>query len=238
MKTKTFLVADGETTGLGNHAFLFDFAYVIATRKKVLLERSFLIRDILCNPRVMLGAMFNEHWRDMMGAKLFTEYVPGLNRGEMRLYSWREVVETLRDDMQTFNVDVFSAYNLDFDMRALAATHAHLEQPGKVLAYRPDLLCLWNFACDTVCNTPTYHAVARQMGPDTGWITEAENVRTNAEKVYAYLSNNWNFVERHTALDDAQIETEILQRLLAKKKRIPYNEIAYMPWKKAQMLGL
>lgn len=238
MKQKTFLIADGETTGVAKRAFVFDFAYVIATRKTILCERSFLIREVITNPRIMLGALFNETWHAMMGGKLFADYIPGLGSGAMRLYSWREVCEQLRDDMRTYNVDVFSAYNLGFDMRAIATTQDFICGGGKVLEYRPDLLCLWEFACTTLCNTPTYHAVAEKKGNARGWITDAGNVRTNAEKVYAYLSGDLDFIESHTALADAQIETEILQRLLAKKKTIPYNVLDHMPWRKAQILGI
>lgn len=238
-KAKNFLVADGESTGLGKRALLFDFGYVIGNRKgSPKVERSFLVREILTDPRVMLGALFNEDWRAMMGGKIFRHYIPAINRGDYALYAWREIVEIMRDDMLTHNVDVFSAYNLGFDMRAIALTQAHVGLKEKVLPYRPDLLCLWEFACTTVCNTPMYHRVAREQGQDTGWITPANNVRTNAEKVYAFLSGELDFIESHTALHDAQIEFEILQKLLAKKRRIPYNVLEHMPWRKAQMLGL
>jgi len=238
IKEKVFLIADGETTGIGGKAYVFDFAYVIATRKRVIAERSFLIREVLTNPRVMLGAMFNDTWRDMMGAKLFRDYIPGLNSGDMRLYGWRDMIETMRDDMLTHGVDVFSAYNLSFDMRALATTQEFVGTPGKVLTYKPDLLCLWEFACQTVCASRMYHRVAHELGNARGWITDAGNVRTNAEKTYAFLTGDLDFIESHTALKDAQIETEILQRLLAKKKRIPYNVLDHMPWRKAQNFGL
>lgn len=238
MKAKTFLIADGETTGVGKRAYIFDFAYTVATRRDVLLERSFLVREILCNPSIMLAAYFNSEWRHMMGGKIFTDYIPMLARHEARIFSWREIVETLREDMQIYGVDVFSAYNLGFDMRAIANTHAHIGHSDKVLPYRPDLLCLWEFSCSTLCNTPMYHAVAHDMGKASGWITDAGNVRTNAEKVYAYLTQNLGFIEAHTALADAQIETEILQRLLARKKTIPYNVLDHMPWRKAQTLGV
>ena len=238
MKAKKFLVADGESTGLGGRAYLFDFAYTIATRHDVLIERQFLVREILCNPRVMLSAYASNDWRDMMGTKIFTDYIPMLARREARLCGWREIVETLRDDMLTHDVDVFSAYNLRFDMGAIANTHRYLGHPDKVLPYRPDLLCLWEFACTTLCNTPMYHRVAHEMGNATGWITDAGNVRTNAEKVYAYLSGELDFIEAHTALADAQIETVILHKLLAKKKTIPYNVLDHMPWRKAQVIGI
>ena len=236
IKEKHFLVADGETVGLGSRAYVFDFAYVIATRRGVKIERSFLVRETLTNPAIMLGALYNPQWRDMMGGKIFSDYIPMLDQNEARIFSWRQVVETMRDDMQRFGVDVFVAYNLGFDMRAIATTHKWIGHNDKVLPYRPDLLCLWEFACTTVCNTRLYHDVARSLGTENGWITPADNVRTNAEKVYAYLTGNHEFIERHTALSDAQIETEILQRLLAKKKPIPYNVLDHMPWRKAQMI--
>lgn len=236
MKSKTFLVADGESTGLGRYAYLFDFAYAIVTRKKTLIERTFLVKEILTNPRIMLGAFFNPDWRSMMGSKIFNHYIPQIAKQDYRIYPWREIVETMREDMRTYSVDVFSAYNLNFDMGAIANTQKYIYEGGKVLEYKPDLLCLWKFACDTLCNSPMYHDTARKMGVDTGWITEAGNVRTNAEKVYAYLSGDLNFIESHTAQKDVQIETEILQRLLAKKKKIPYNDLEYMPWRKAQII--
>jgi hypothetical protein len=236
MKTKHFLVADTETTGLGNKAIVFDFGYTIATRKAIKLERSFLVREVITNPRIMLGALFNDDWRAMFGGKIFRHYIPELNSQHIALHSWTDIVETLRDDMHTFGVDVFSAFNLRFDMGAMATTQQHIKSGGKVLDYRPDLLDLWNFASEVICTRPTYHAMARKHGQETGFITPANNVRTNAEKVYAYLTQNPDFIESHTALHDAQIETEILQRLLATKKKIPYNELPYMPWKKAQIL--
>ena len=233
-KAKHFLVADGETVGLGKRALVYDFAYVIATRKEVKLERAFLIREILTSPSVMLRAMMSDHWRLGFGGKIFSHYVPALDTSHLRLFDWDDVVATLRDDMRTYSVDVFSAYNLGFDMRALGRTQEYLRDGGKILEYRPTLLDLWQFACETVCNTRLYHDTARAYGTETGWITAADNVRTTAEKVYAYLTQQFDFIESHTALEDAQIETEILQRLLAQKKKIPYDVLDHMPWRLAQ----
>ncbi len=235
MKQKTFLTLDTETTGIGARPMVFDFAYVIATRTKILLERKFLIREILTNPKIMLGALYNKTWRDMMGGKLFRHYIPGLHSGELQLFGWRDALEIMRDDILTYGVDVIVAYNLPFDLRAMNKTHQRITEKN-INFSRFDLLCLWEFSCSTVCKEALYHDIAWQQGRAAGWITDADNIRTNAEKVYAYLSGDLNFVESHTALEDAQIETEILQRLLAKRKTIPYNIMDHMPWRKAQIL--
>jgi hypothetical protein len=235
IKEKKFLVADTEATGLGRKCRVYDLAYIIATRKRIILERSFLIREIITNPREMLGALNDDYWRQHFGGKIFSHYVHELDAGNLKLYPWRDIVETMRDDMRTHEVAVFSAYNLDFDKRALGYTQHAICDGGKILDYRPDMLCLWDFACQTVCRTPLYHEIAHRMGLGSGWLTEKGNVRTTAEKVHAFLSGVHDFVESHTALADAQIETEILQRLLKLKKRIPYNNPdVSAPWRRAQ----
>jgi hypothetical protein len=235
--TKHFMVLDSETVGL-TKPFVFDVGYTITTRKEIKLERAFLVREILTDPRLMLGALFNDHWRAMFGGKLFRHYIPEIAEQNLRIFGWRDIVRQIREDMATYNVQVFSAYNLPFDSRALAKTQHHICEGGKILEYRPQLLCLWDFACGTVCNSQLYHDTARRLGEETGWITPAQNVRTTAEKVYAFLSGNFDFVESHTAIEDARIETEILHRLLAKKKPIPYdNPDIGSPWQRAQKIA-
>jgi len=234
MKEKRFLVADTETTGIGSKSFVFDFGYVISNRKgKIFIERNFLVTEILTNPRTMLGALYNKEWRAMMGGKIFSHYIPELAAHNIGLTGWHDVLAILRDDILTYDVDVFSAFNLPFDLGALNKTHQKIASK-KLNFDRLDLLCLWEFSCVTVCRSRLYHDIARAQGTDTGWITQANNVRTTAEKVYAFLSGDLGFIESHTALHDAQIETEILHRLLAKKTPIPYNVLQHMPWRKAQ----
>lgn len=235
MRAKVFLINDNETTGLGKRAIVFDFAYVIATRKKTLVERSFLVEEIITSPRHMLGAIDNPDWRQTFGGKIFRHYLPELDHSKITIKPWREILAIMRDDILTYDVSVFSAYNLNFDLGALNRTHNVIAEKSLNFS-RLDLLCLWNFACVTVCDLPFYHRVAKQQNDGDDWISLAGNVRTNAEKVYAYLTGNFDFIESHTALHDAQIETEIMQRLLAKKKRIPYNEVDHMPWRKAQRI--
>jgi hypothetical protein len=234
MKERRFLVADTESTGLGSKAFVFDFGYVISNRKgKIFQERNFLVSEVLTNPRIMLGALYNKEWRAMMGGKIFHHYIPALNDNVLSLTPWRDVLAVLRDDILTYGVDVFSAYNLPFDLGAMNKTHQMIAE--KSLNFdRLDLLCLWEFSCITVLRSRLYHDVAREQGADNGWITPAGNVRTTAEKTYAFLSGELDFIESHTALHDAQIETEILHRLLARKTKIPYNVLQGFSWRKAQ----
>jgi hypothetical protein len=230
MRSKHFLIADTETVGLPPNNFVYDFGYTIATRKDIVLERSFLVREIVTDAKKMMGAYF--------AAKVFSFYIPALDENRIQIFDWLQVVEILREDMATHKVEVFCAYNLNFDMRALTATNYLINSGGKVLDYRPALLDLWTYACGGALNSRLYHDMAIQQNDPTlhDWISEAGNVRTTAEKAYAFLTGQIDFIESHTGLEDAIIETEILQRLLAKKKMIPYDRIASMPWRNAQTI--
>jgi hypothetical protein len=221
MKSKVFICCDTETVGLPPHNLVYDLAYTIATRKTILAKRSFLVRETITDAEEMMGAFYAK--------KIFSFYIPELDSGTMQLYNWADVVNTLRSDIAIYGVDVFAAYNIGFDMGAIAATNKR-HATGKVLEKKIDLLDLWTFACVGALNTRSYHNLAKQEN----WISEAGNVRTTAEKAYAFLAGQFDFEEQHTALDDALIETVIMQRLLARKKTIPYNNVAAMPWQLAQ----
>lgn len=234
MRAKTFLTADTETLGLSPNNIVYDFAYSIATRKNVLLERSFLICEIFTSPAFMFKGVNNPEWANAFGGKIFSHYIPSLDKQVLRLHNWRDIIETMRDDMLTYGVSVFTAYNLNFDINALRKTNKAIygNENNKILGYKPDLLDLWLFSCQTALNSQLYHDVANAQG----WVSPANNVRTTAEKTFAFLTGDYSFIEAHTALQDVQIETEILQRLLARKKRIPYNDVQHMPWQIAQKI--
>jgi len=168
MKPKIIMVTDTESTGLGNKAFVFDLGYVIGNKRgKVLQERNFLIREVLQNPRIMLGALYNKDWRAMMGGKIFNFYIPEIANQNLKIIGWREAMEIMRDDIQTYGVNVFSAYNLPFDLGALNKTHQMVCDLTLNFS-RLDLLCLWEFACITVCRSRLYHDVCREQGKDAG----------------------------------------------------------------------
>ena len=51
------------------------------------------------------------------------------------------------------------------------------------------------------------------------FITSKGNIRTNAETIYRYLTKNPDFKEEHIGLPDAQIEFEMLMKVIKWKKK-------------------
>lgn len=76
-----------------------------------------------------------------------------------------------------------------------------------------DIADLWTIACDRLINIDRY----RDYCLSNGLITpSAQYFKSSAETSYKYLLNNREFVESHTALNDAEIEAEILLKALRK----------------------
>lgn len=92
---------------------------------------------------------------------------------------------------------------------------AYPEQPVKW----PDILDIYRMACECIM----YGKKFRETAFNNLWITENGNFQTNAQVCYRYLTGDNTFIEKHTALADVEIETEILLHCLKQKKKIPYN---------------
>jgi hypothetical protein len=212
-------VGDTETIGLPPQNFVYDFGYVIQDRKgKKLFETAHLIEEIITDAKKMMGAFY--------AGKIFSHYLPLVDAGLIDIRPFNYVKEEYNDIAAQYNVNVFAAYNLGFDIRALSATNAALST-GKFLNTKPQLLDIWQFACEVLLDRPTY----KRMAQENKWVSEAGNMRTNAECAYRYISHNPDAVEAHTALCDARIEGEILAKCYRQKKSVPYGKFDSQPWR-------
>lgn len=220
IRENRFLVFDTETQGVENK-LVYDLGYIIVNRRgKVFESRRFLVREIITNPDVMSAAFYHR--------KIYSNYIPMIDNSQApMLETWANIALTMRHDIRKYKVNILTAYNLAFDLAAMRETSRKVGYSGTVLTSRPVLLDLWLFACQHLFTRPTYKTMAKREG----WVSEAGNYKTTAEHGYRYLTLNPTYTEPHTALEDCEIEAYILDRLLATKKAIPYNQLIAHPWR-------
>lgn len=212
-------VGDTETIGLPPENFVYDFGYVIQDRKgNVLFECAHLVEEIITDAKKMMGAFYAN--------KIFTHYLPLVDAGMIDIRPFDYIKQEYNDIASQYGVNTFAAYNLGFDIRALSNTN-QLLSTGKFLQTKPKLLDVWQFACESILNRPTYKNLAKSRG----WVSDTGNLRTNAECAYRYASGNYNAEEAHTALCDARIEGEILAKCYRQKKTVPYGIFDASPWR-------
>lgn len=87
------------------------------------------------------------------------------------------------------------------------------------------LFDIWTLACEHIMDSDEY----RDFAWDEGWVTDSgKYYKTSAEVAYRFISRNREFVEAHTALDDAEIESEILASIIRKdKKKLKMGIVAF-----------
>ena len=91
------------------------------------------------------------------------------------------------------------------------------------------LFDIWALSCENLINNDEY----RQFCKDTNRTTASgKYYPTNAEVVYRYLTKDNEFIEAHMAVEDADIECEILARVFKKvKPKDMTMGIVYFPFR-------
>ena len=92
------------------------------------------------------------------------------------------------------------------------------------------LFDLWGLSVSHLLNNVTY----KNKCLENGLLTNSGTFfKTSAESTYQYLMDKYDFVESHTALDDAMIESYILHRIAQKHaitpgiKYFPFSDLGY-----------
>ena len=216
-KSNMVLVLDTETCDLQGN--VYDVGYTIANKKgEIFTQYNSLVQETFTDAKKMMGAFYAK--------KLFTHYAPMLDRGEISISPWSEIVEKMQSDIADYGVTTLAAYNLGFDRRVMRQTNKLLGN-GKPICPKLNILDLWQFACETKLSQKGYAKVARELG----WVSAAGNIKTGAEFAYRFCSGDFGFIEDHTALSDAIIETKIMAVCFAMKMKIPYGIINGAPWR-------
>ena len=216
MRKNIYCVFDTETIGL-EKKWIYDLGMVITAKTgRPLYQKRWIIEEVMNIPNIEEIAFY--------GKKINTFY-KGMKRVKFALAR-----DEFRDIMKYFDVNVITAYNLQFDMSAISQTLKFTEIGKKFLDYPVDYFDLWNGSCNSFFKQKRFQQIAKEQG----WTTKANNFQTTAEIAYRYITGNYNFIESHTALEDASIEARILQEICRQKKGYQKNQIISHPWRKAQ----
>lgn len=230
-----YVILDTETAPTVDHkdnkahpetSLVYDFGYTIRDCNGCeLVGRSFIIAETFTNVRMMNSAYYAEklpQYHAGMG---------GTDDSEWRVVSFMEAWQTFKADCKLYDVKTAWAYNAKFDLIALNNTIATYSN-GYVrffLPYKMQLRDIWDYASNV---TATRKYVSWCV--EHGYFTASGNPMTGAEVVYRYLTQDVEFIERHTAYSDACIEWAILSA--AKRKHSKTRHSMGQGWRDAAKL--
>lgn len=203
MNKTIYCTLDTETVGgASNPTGTYNFGCTIHDREG----------HILATTSLLAMEHYDEIRNDDYAKKNFPIYEERLARGEMSAVATEaEALSVIANLCRFYNVKYVMAYNTAFDLTKTIC---------RELVPEFEFIDLHLMALQTICHQKGYAKFCRENGfkSKTG-----KSCATSAESVYAYITNNPDYTEEHTALSDALIEMEIFVRCLRMHKKFHKN---------------
>lgn len=197
-----------------DNMFAYDIGWAVVDKHGNVYEtRSFINADIFLDEKELMQSAYY--------ATKIPMYWDEIKSGKRVMTSLYNIREALHEDVKLYNVDEIYAHNMRFDLGALNNT-LRWETKSKYRYFFPYgvMICdTLKMARQVVAETPTY----KRFCEKNGYMTKSGKVRLTAEVLYRYISQNDDFVENHTGLEDVLIEKEILRYCFAKHKKMTRN---------------
>jgi len=215
-RIKFYLVLDTETTNGLDDPLVYDIGGAIVDKRGRIYETfSFVIRDIFVNERELMRTAYY--------AEKIPEYVESLRINERKMVNFYEARQYILNLMKKYNAYNVAAYNAHFDRNALNITQRWLTKSKYryFFPYRTNFICIWNMACQTLCQRKTYKNFCEKNNFTSN---HNRNYSTSAETVYRYLMLDPTYEEEHKGLDDVMIEAYIFKRCFETHKKMPYGK--------------
>ena len=211
---KYYLVLDVETANSTEDALVYDLGYVVCDKKGNIYEAdSFIVSDIFFEEANLMQSAYY--------AKKIPTYLEGIKNRAFNVVTFKQAREKLLNAIKSYKVEAVCAYNANFDYTALNTTQRWLTKSKYryFLPYGTKVYCIWHMACQLICTQKNYIKFCLE----NGFVSPSGNIKTSAETVYAYMTNNADYDENHTGLEDVLIETKILAKCFAQHKRVEKN---------------
>lgn len=189
------IVFDTETISL-NKSFIYNLGYVVVNPDgKRLVRRNFIIRQIYDNKPLFATAYYANK------RPLYTSYMKGRTAKKV---NWGEACRVMAKDIKEYGVADGFAFNSPFDEKAFYFNHLFFRNRVRPLdgIVVHDIMDYINVFTET----EEYKGFCKEHG----FVCKNGRVRRTAESCFAFLSQNPDYKEEHTALEDSEIETDIL----------------------------
>ena len=176
----------------------------------------------------ILSDIFN-HEAELMQSAYYADKIPkykqDIAEGKRIVSTAYEVHKLFCDKCEEYECKFACAHNMRFDLTACNNLQRWTTK-SKYRYFFPYGIELWDtmrMANDVICKMPTY----RKFCEDNGYLTKNNQCRKTAEILYRFISQQDDFVEEHTGLEDVLIEVEILRYCIRQHK--PMRKTLFNP---------
>ena len=193
--------------------FVYDCGWaVVDKRGTVYKTRSFVNADIFLKEKLLMNSAYY--------ANKIPKYWEDIKNGTRILTSFYNIRKALLEDIAEYEVKEIFAHNMRFDYGTLNVTQRWLTK-SKFRYFFPkeiEICDTLKMARDVILKMPTYVKFCEENGFMTSHKTPRP--KTSAEVIYRFITNDVNFIESHTGLEDVMIEKEILAYCYKQHKKM------------------
>lgn len=194
------IVFDTETLGLTN-PLIYDLGYIVydLDTNSIIKEKSYIISQVFDNDMLFQTA----YYKDKKPI-----YLERLKSGYSKKVGWGSAIRYLKKDIERYNISNVYAYNSRFDYNAFAKTCAYFKTYNPLELLKANENDIMNYL-GVITNTPDY----QNFCEINGFMTKHKptpRTQKKAETLNAFLTNNADYQEEHTGLEDSKIELNIL----------------------------
>lgn len=212
-----FLTIDTETANNMDNPFVFDIGGAIHDKQGNVMETfSFIVKEVFYGMPDLMAECFYQSKLPMYRAQI--------EQGFRQVKSWYEIRTHVHKLCDRYSVKAIIAHNMRFDYRSTNTTQRYLTY-SRYRYFFPKDIPLWDtlsMARDTIVKQKTYIRFCE----NNGYCTKNGKPRATAEILYRYITNDVNFTESHTGLEDVLIEKEIFVKCIRQHKKMKRS-----PWK-------
>ena len=176
---------------------------------KIVKEKSYLVRKFFNNKYIMLSTF---------SATKYPNYFEKLeNDKRYKTMSVTDIARDIEKTISRYAIKIMVAHNGNFDKTAISRLFEDfgVDNPLENI----DLLDTMELSkVITFSKSYAEYCIAHKdrlnSMKDSCFITNSGRVRTTAQAIYCYITNNSEFEEAHTGLEDIDIEIEIFKKSL------------------------
>lgn len=204
------LIIDTETTGTIEDPICYDIGFAVIDENGTTYEKgSFVVADVFLDDELMSDAYFKEK---------IPQYWEDIKNGSRQLRKFSSINFIIRKIMTEQNITTVIAHNARFDYRSTNLTKRYITS-SKYRYFFPYGTEIWDtlkMSREVLKDDEEY----RKFCVENNFVTSRNQNRYTAEIIYRFLTNNLQFIESHTALEDVMIEKEIFAYCVQKNPSI------------------
>lgn len=201
MQPQFILVVDTETIGL-EKTFCYDIGYIVAR-----------LTDNKYVPIKKAHYLVSENWNN---APLFEtgyyankrpHYLDLIEQNKASIHTLNYIFKHIKQDIDKYGIEDYFAYNSKFDRKVFEFNANYFNQPNP-------LGDLNEHDIQSIASVIHQSSEYKNYCMDNNRVTESGYLSTNAETTYRFISQDHEFCEEHTGLEDVLIELDILNSCL------------------------